>query len=136
MESTYFNKFANFTQDVDRFYKDITGKDTIGAIYKYSKVAWNFIQQKYFELVPFAKELQQVISEIVDEVTELKKVPTVNYILQKGYEIYEKIKWFWDYSDMGNKVHRFINLVRMKLTDMEQNALEAENRSVLFIRRG
>lgn len=128
--SEYFNKLANFSQDVDRFYRDITGNDTVGAIYKYSKLSWSFLSQKYFELVPFAKELQQVFSEIVNEITELKNLPSIQFLLKKMEELWAKVEWFYEYFGVQARLHRFITLIRMKLTDASQNALDAENRLV------
>nr|XP_022900792.1 uncharacterized protein LOC111413892 [Onthophagus taurus] len=128
LESEYFNKFAKLTQDLDRFYKDITGDDTLGAIHKYSKVAFDFLKKKYFELVPFAKELERIYTEIVDEVTQLKNLPLAQFMMQRFDQVYEKVKWFADYFDVQTKIHRFVTLVRLKLMDMKRNALETENR--------
>lgn len=128
IDNPYVSKISNFTHDLDRFYHDITGNDTIGSVYKYSKVAWDFIKEKYFKLVPFGRELQDVVNEIVDEINELKKLKSIGVLIDKYNEIEVKAKWFYDYFDIENRLHRLISLIHAKLTDMKQTALQAENR--------
>ncbi|RZC41779.1 VWD domain containing protein [Asbolus verrucosus] len=128
IESPYFVQFANFTHDLDRFYKDITGNNTIASITKYSKIAWNFLKEKYFNMVPFGKELQEIVSEILAELNELRKLPSIQYLTRKCEEVYENVKWFYDYFDIEERLHRFVALLHKKLTDMSQTALQAENR--------
>lgn len=130
IEHPYFSKFSNFTQDLDRFYKDMTGNDTIASVYKYTKVLWNFLKDKYFKLVPFGKELQDVVSEILNELNELRKLPSVQYLTEKYNQLYAKARWLYEYFDMETRIHRFITLIHRKLTDMTQTALQAENRLV------
>lgn len=128
IESPYFVKLANFSHDVDRFYKDITGNNTIGSIIKYTKIAWEFLKDKYFNTVPFGKELQQIIIEIGDELSELKKLPSVQFLIQKYDEACEYFEWWYDYLDMDIRIQRLIMLIRQKLLDMSMTALEAENK--------
>ncbi|KYB29704.1 hypothetical protein TcasGA2_TC031518 [Tribolium castaneum] len=128
IESPYFVKFANFTHDMDRFYKDITGNNTIASITKYTKIVWNFLKEKYFNTVPFGKELQEVVMEIVNELNELKKLPSIQFLLAKYDEWYNNAKWLYDYFDVENRVHRFVTLLHQKLSDMALTALQAENR--------
>lgn len=133
IESPYFAKFTNFTHDLDRFYKDITGDNTISSIIKYAKVAWNFLKEKYFSMVPFGKELQDIISEILTELNELKNLPSVQYLIEKCDELFGEIKWFYDYFEVEMRLHRFISLLHMKLTDMSQTALQTENRYIISV---
>jgi hypothetical protein len=130
IESPYFVKFSNFTHDLDRFYKDITGNNTIASITKYTKIVWNFLKEKYFNMVPFGKELQDVVLEIVSELNELRKLPSIEYLTVKYEELYGNAKWLYDYFDMDARLHRFMSLLRKKITDMSQTALQAENRRV------
>lgn len=130
IEHPYFSKFSNFTQDLDRFYKDMTGNDTITSVYKYAKVMYNFLSEKYFKLVPFGKELQDVASEILNELNELRNLPSARYLTSKYHQFYDKLVWVYDYFDMESRLHRFISLVHRKLTDLSQTALQAENRLV------
>lgn len=130
IESPYFVKFTNFTHDLDRFYKDITGNNTIASVTKYSRIVGNFLKEKYFSMVPFGKELQDVVSEIWAELNELRNLPSIQYLTEKWNHLYENFKWLYDYFDVENRLHRFITLLHSKLTDMSQTALEAENRRV------
>lgn len=128
IESPYFTKFSNFTHDVDKFYRDITSNDAISNIYKYTKIVWTFLKEKYFKLVPFAGELTEIFTEIVNEIKELKKLPSISYLIEKYNEMEQKVKWFYDYFDIEVRLQRFITLVHRKLTDIKQTALQAENR--------
>ncbi|KAJ3640007.1 hypothetical protein Zmor_003331 [Zophobas morio] len=128
IESPYFAKFTNFTHDMDKFYKDITGNNTIASIVKYTKIAWNFLKEKYLNTVPFGKELQEVVLEIVAEINELRNLPSFQYLEMKYDELYANAKWLSDYFDMEVRLQRFMALLRQKLMDMSQTALEAENR--------
>lgn len=128
IESPYFTKFTNFTHDIDKFYRDITGNDTITNVYKYGKVVYNFIKEKYFKLIPFADELTKIVNEILNELYELKKLPTIAYLLEKYNEFESKLKWFSDYFELEVKLQRLIALIHLKLTEAKQNALQAENR--------
>lgn len=128
VEHPYFSKFSNLTQDLDRFYKDMTGNDTIASVYKYSKTVYNFLKEKYFKLVPFGKELQDVVTEILTELNQLRELRSVRYLTEVFNQIYNKGKWVYEYFDMERRLHRFITLIHRKLTDMTYTALEAENR--------
>ena len=55
MESPYFSKIYELSQDLDKFYKDITKNDIITNIKKYSKIFYDFLREKYFTMVPFGK---------------------------------------------------------------------------------
>lgn len=113
---------------MDKFYRDITSNDAISNIYKYTKVVWHFLKEKYFKLVPFAGELTAIFNEIVNEIKELKKLPSISYLIEKYNEMERKVKWFYDYFDVEARLHRFITLIHRKLTDIKQTALQAENR--------
>lgn len=128
IENPYYGMISNLTHDMGIFYKEMTGNDTIGATYKYTKVAWKFVKEKYFKLVPFGQELQDIIDEITNEVSELKNMPSIRYVLDRYNKIEERVTWFYDYFDIEGKVHRLITLIHLKVTDMKQTALQAENK--------
>lgn len=128
VESPYLKLFPNFTADIDKFYRDITENDTITFVFKYTKIVVNFLKDKYFSFVPFGRELQNVATEIVTELQELRKLPSINYISVKMNEFYSKVKWLYDYLDVSNRVQYLYHLIRSKLTDISETALQAENR--------
>lgn len=128
IKSPYFSKLANFTADFDKFYKDITKNSTISNIKKYSVKFYVFIKEKYFTIVPFGKEIQEIVDEILSELKELNKLPSINYLVTKTRELYNKLVWMWDSFDLDSKAQAAINLVRSKLMDGIQSALEADNR--------
>ncbi|XP_055847743.1 uncharacterized protein LOC129913211 [Episyrphus balteatus] len=123
-ESPYFNKVSSFTQDVDRLYKDIKSNDAITNIKKYSVIAWNFIKEKYFKLVPFGNELNEIITEIVDKIKGLQKLQHIQLILQKFDEIFAKIEWLADELQLEYRLHQLYALIRNKLQTYTLNALE------------
>lgn len=126
--SPYFSKLANFTQDIDRFYKDITKNDTITNIKKYSKKIYEFLKEKYFTIVPFGKEINEIIDEIINEFKELQKLPSINYLVNKTNEMYDRAVWLYDSLDLGTKAQALITLIHTKLTDVRQTALQADSR--------
>jgi hypothetical protein len=64
MESPYFSKIYDLGQDVDKLYKDIMKNDIITNTRKYSKILYDFIREKYFAMVPFGKNLTNIIPEL------------------------------------------------------------------------
>ncbi|KAL2717243.1 hypothetical protein V1478_012943 [Vespula squamosa] len=126
--SPYFDRFTNFTQDIDRFYKDIKGNNIITNIEKYSALVIRFLKERYFAFVPFGKELKDVIDEIIVELKELKKLPTVHYTLEKMQQVYDKVNYFYNYLEIRVKIEYLIRFAHAKLIDISQTALQAESR--------
>lgn len=126
--SPYFDRFTNFTQDIDKIYRDFKANDIVTNVYKYSSLMIQFIKERYFAFVPFGKELKDVIDEIMSEVKELRKLPTVNYALEKLEQMYDRIGYFCEYFEVKVKIESLIRLVHSKIIDISQTALQAENR--------
>lgn len=126
--SPYFDRFTNFTQDVDRFYRDIKANDIITNVQKYSGLVIQFLKERYFTFVPFGKELKDVIDEILSELKELKKLPSAKYALEKFEQVYDRIDYFCEYFEIKIKIESFIRLVHSKMMDISQTALQAESR--------
>lgn len=106
----------------------MTGNQTVTSSFKYAKIGYEFLKDKYFKLVPFAGELNQVYTEIVDEIKELAKLPSIAYLIQRYEEMSAKIKWFCDFIDLDENIRKLITIIHVKMTDMKQTALEAENK--------
>ncbi|KAK2581438.1 hypothetical protein KPH14_005113 [Odynerus spinipes] len=126
--SPYFDKFANFSQDIDKFYRDIKGNDIITNIRKYSTLVIQFLKERYFTFVPFGEELKAVIDEIIAELKELKKLPTVHYALEKMQQAYDRLNYFYEYLEVRAKIENLIRFAHAKLIDISQTALQAESR--------
>ncbi|XP_012280436.1 uncharacterized protein LOC105699757 [Orussus abietinus] len=126
--SPYFDRFTNFTQDIDRFYRDVKANDIITNFQKYFGIVVQFFQERYFTIVPFGKELKDVVDEILSELKELKKLPSVKYALDKIQQLYEKAEYLYEYFDVKAKVESTVRLVHSKLIDISQTALQAESR--------
>lgn len=121
-------EFTNFSRDADRFYKDITGNNTVEAIYKYSNIAWNFVNEKYINHIPFGKELKAIVLEIMAELNQLGEVPAIRYALDKCGEVLNAVKYYYKYFEVEYRVHRCVRFVYRKLSEMTVTALEHENR--------
>jgi len=126
--SPYFDRFTNFTHDIDKFYRDIKANDIVTNVHKYSGLVIQFMKQRYFAFVPFGKELKDVVDEIVLELKELKKLPSVQYTLEKLEQAYDRVNYFCEYFEIKSKIESLIRLVHSKLMDISQTALQAESR--------
>ncbi|XP_043065229.1 LOW QUALITY PROTEIN: uncharacterized protein LOC108101203 [Drosophila ficusphila] len=123
-ESPYFNKVSSFTADAERLYRDFMANDAITNIKKYTTLAWNFVKEKYFKLVPFGAELNEVLTEIWQEIKELEKIEQVQIMVQKYYEVVAKIDWVADEFQLEHRLHQVYGLVRNKFRNYALNALE------------
>jgi len=128
MESPYFSKIYDLGQDLDKLYKDIMKNDIITNIRKYSKILYDFLSEKYFTMVPFGKELQQIANELIEEFKELTKLPSINFAIQKSKELYAKVVWLCESLDLGTRMQTAIKVIHKKLTDMSQTALQVESK--------
>lgn len=126
-------KFSKFSQDVDKFYKDITGNNTITAIVKYSQKGWNFLKEKYIDEIPFGKELLDVANEILDELKQIAEIPSVKFLLEKWQEMCNTLSYYNDYLGLEEKIRKFLFIISKKLTEASVTALDIDNR--LFILR-
>lgn len=126
--SPYFDRFTNFTHDIDKFYRDIKANDIITNVQKYSGLAIQFLKERYFTFVPFGKELKDVVDEILSELKELKKLPSAKYALEKFDQAYDRISYVCEYFEVKIKIENFIRLVHSKMMDISQTALQAESR--------
>lgn len=55
LNSPYFSKESNISQDLDKFYKDLTKKDFFSNLGKYTSIILGVLKEKYFAVVPFGK---------------------------------------------------------------------------------
>uniref|UniRef100_A0A1Y1LL77 Vitellogenin domain-containing protein n=1 Tax=Photinus pyralis TaxID=7054 RepID=A0A1Y1LL77_PHOPY len=128
VESPYFGKFAKLTHDMDKFYQDISGNNTLSTIYKYTSVIWTFVNERYVKVLPFSNEFSEIFAEISHEIMALRRVPYMDYIIEKCDEIYENVVWLANYFSIKTKIERYVGVVYSKLMDFSQTALETENR--------
>lgn len=124
VESPYYNKVSSFTQDLDRLYQDIKSHDAITNIKKYSVIAWNFLKEKYFKLVPFGAELHEVMTEIWGEIKSLQKLDHIQIIIQKYNEIIARLEWIAEELQIERRLHQLYALIRNKFQNYAMNALE------------
>ncbi|XP_062546026.1 uncharacterized protein LOC134212310 [Armigeres subalbatus] len=127
-ESPYFTKVTNFTQDLDTLYKDIVQNDIITNTKKYGSIVIRFIKEKFFRLVPFGRELNQVLTELWEEMKQLQNLEYVQFILQRINEVRSKVEWIAEEFQLEKRLHQLWQIVRNKLGRLAQTALQAENR--------
>ncbi|KAF5274562.1 hypothetical protein FQA39_LY07174 [Lamprigera yunnana] len=128
IQSPYFGKFASLTSDVDKLYKDLHGNSTLSTVYRYSQLAWKFVNEKYLKSIPFSRELEDILIEIKNELKELRNLPYMEYLHEKCEQLYENLSWFVTYFDVEYRIEKFLSLIYLKFTDLSQTALEVENR--------
>ncbi|CAL7937265.1 unnamed protein product [Xylocopa violacea] len=126
--SPYFDRFTNFTQDIDKLYRDVKGNDVITNIQKYSVVVIRFLKERYFNLVPFGKELKDVLDEIVTELKELQKLPSIRYASEKMQQVLDRAYYVYRYLEVQAKIEAVVRLVHSKLTEISRTALQTESR--------
>jgi len=126
--SPYFDRLTNFTHDIDKVYRDIKANDIVTNVHKYSGLMIQFVKERYFAFVPFGKELKDVMEEIMLELKELRKLPSINYAMEKFEQLYDRISYFCEYFEVKLKIESFIRLVHSKMMDISQTALQAESR--------
>ncbi|GAB0088507.1 uncharacterized protein DMENIID0001_029540 [Sergentomyia squamirostris] len=128
VDSPYFNKVSNFTQDLDRVYKDFVQNDAVTNIKKYSVIVWQFLKDKYFKFVPFGKELHQVYLEISEEIKGLQKLETVQFFMQRIYEIKSKFMWIIDELEIERRAQNFLTFLKSEFLSFAQTALQADDK--------
>lgn len=127
-ETPFFLQVANFTQDLERLHQDLTNRDLITNIRDYSNRLYVQIKDRYLPKIPFGREIQQVVNEIIEGFQELEKLPSISFIIKKKNEVVERVTWFWRSLDLDTKIQRAVTLIHRRLIDMSANALQSENK--------
>lgn len=128
VESPYFHRVSNFTQDIDRLYQDIMGNDVLTNLRKYSVLGWQFVKEKYFVLVPFGKEMNEIISELIGEIRQLYTLEPVQFLGDKLAEVQRSIEWFANEFQVERRLLQLWSIVRDKVTRFSQTALETDDK--------
>ncbi|KAG5880871.1 hypothetical protein JTB14_004019 [Gonioctena quinquepunctata] len=128
IDSPFFVQFTKLSHDIDDFWKDLSGNNTIASVYKYSEITWEFVTEKYLKLIPFGRELLDIATEIVTELKQIGAIPSVKYFVDKWNETFKQVRYYYEYFDMEGRIHRFVTMVFVKISEMSVTALENENR--------
>lgn len=124
----YFHKVSNFTQDIDRLYRDIVSNDALTNIRKYSVLAWQFFKEKYFRLVPFGRELNEIVTELIAELKKLQQLKAIRFVQDKINEIQEKIDWFADEFQVEKRTKQLWAMIINKINHYRETALQVEDK--------
>lgn len=126
--SPHFDIVAKFTHDMDQVYQDIRRNDIITNIKKYSVLSYQFLKEKYFKIVPFSRELQNITNELIYEVQQLKKHELVQFITLKIEEIDAKMQWLADELQLEKRLQLLWVIIQNKLAEIDQTALQADDK--------
>uniref|UniRef100_A0A8W7PWS0 Vitellogenin domain-containing protein n=1 Tax=Anopheles coluzzii TaxID=1518534 RepID=A0A8W7PWS0_ANOCL len=126
-ESPHFNTIINFTNDVELLYRDLTTNDLWSNLQKYSSVLWEFLHQKYFQLIPFAEDLHLAWIKLLEEVKQLRKIDFVHYFIQRYEEVQAYAIRLAEEFEHRYHLTQVFRLIGRKLLHLEQTALEAED---------
>ncbi len=124
----YFHKVSNFTQDIDRLYRDLVSNDALTNIRKYSVLAWQFFKEKYFRLVPFGKELNDIVTELIAELKKLQNLEAIRFVQNKINEIQEKLDWFANEFQVEKRTKQLWKMIINKINYYRETALEVEDK--------
>lgn len=127
IESPYFTKVSNITHDLDVLYQDLQNNDAFTNIRKYSGVMLQFIKEKFLSMVPFGKELREIVADISNEFMELKKVEPIKEAFERYEELEAKIIWLMNEFQFEKRLNMVIDIAKNKLTRITQNALQTED---------
>lgn len=126
-ESPYFEKVSNITHDLDILYQDLSNHDLFTNVKKYTGLFWQFLREKFVNLVPFGKEMKDFVNDISTEFRELKKVDQVREAVERFEDVQNKLRWLLNEFQFEKRLNMLIEIIKVKLTRITQNALEAED---------
>lgn len=127
IESPYFSKVSNITHDLDVLYQDLQNNDAFMNLRKYSGVMLQFVKEKFLSMVPFGKELREIIGDISYEFKELKKVAALKEFFERIDDIEMKINWLINEFQLEKRLNLLIDIAKNKLNRITQNALQTED---------
>jgi hypothetical protein len=78
-------------------------------------------------LVPFGKELKDIIADISTEFKELQKVEAVKEAVERYEEIKTKFMWLMNEFQLEKRLNKLLEIAKNKLTRITQNALQTED---------
>lgn len=128
VESPYFTQVSNFTTNLDHFYRDLISNDAVTNFKKYSVVVYEFVKEKYFHLIPFGKELHNILSEVYDELKKLQTREPFNIVLQKYNDVRGQLQWFAGEFKLEERLQQVWTMMRHKLNRFAQTALQTDSR--------
>lgn len=79
-------------------------------------------------MVPFGKELNELMKELQEEIQALEKLEFIQVIVVRVGEVQAKLEWLAAEFQIEKRMHQVWGVVRNKLTYYGQTALEADNK--------
>lgn len=128
VKSPYFDTVSGFMRDLDTIYRDLQGNDAITSIKKYSALASAFLREKYFKVVPFGRELEKLIDELIDEIKQLRKQELVHFLIVRVDEWRAKLAWLADEFQLDRRMHKLWQIILNKAMTYDQTALRMDDK--------
>lgn len=113
---------------MDTLYRDIMSHDIFTNIRKYSALGWQFLRAKYFAIVPFGHELNEICTELVNELRKLYQLEPVQFMGAKVAELQAQATWFANELQVEKRAGQLWNIVRQKITTLGQTALQTDDK--------
>lgn len=128
VESQYYDTISKFTQDLDRIYQDIQTNDAFTNLRKYSALTWAFLKDKYFKVVPFGKELQNITNELIDGIKQLEEVELVKFMLNRWNEWEKKLEWLAEEFQLDKRAQKLYHMIYEKIKLYGETALQMDDK--------
>lgn len=128
MESPYFHRVSDFTRDLDMLYQDLNTNDIFTNIRKYSILSYQFLKEKFLNIVPFGRELNDVITELVEEFKNLKKIDSIQQALKRFEEIQGSVVWLANEFQFEKRLNNLWLILKHKLARITHNALTTDDK--------
>lgn len=128
LQSPYIDTVSDFMRDFDAVYRDIQNNDAITNFKKYSALASAFLREKYFKVVPFGRELQKLLNELIEGIQQLKKQEQIQFIINRIDEWEKKLTWFAEEFQIDRRMHQLWTIILSKITSYEQTALQMDDK--------
>lgn len=128
VKSPYFDTVSGFMRDMDMIYRDLQRNDAVTSLRKYSALASSFLREKYFKVVPFGRELESLIDELIDEIKQLRKQELVHFLIVRVDEWREKIAWLVDEFQLDKRMQKLWHIILSKAMTYDQTALRMDDK--------
>jgi hypothetical protein len=86
-----------------------------------------FLKEKFLSMVPFGKEIKEVVADISNGFKDLQKVEAVREALERYEELHAKLSWLLREFQFEKRLNNLLDILKNKLARITQNALQTED---------
>lgn len=103
--------------------------DALTNIKKYTDLTLEFLKEEYFKIVPFGKEMHDVIAEVLAEIKTLQNLEPIQFVIYRMNEIKAKLEWLADEFQLESRIQKLWEIVKKKIARITaQTALEMDDK--------